>query len=301
MSDREQKRQQKKRRSRRIGDLIRLVVLLIAVGALLYPVVSDYIYQKNAGYVLDHYDEQAAKKQSSEVEQMLADARAYNEKLLYGQSIVDPFSQKRESAQDVYRSLLSVDKTGIMGRLVIPKIDVKLPIYHGTGEDSLQRGIGHLEGTSLPVGGAGTHCVLTGHRGLPGEVLLTDLNQLKAGDVFYLRVLGEVLAYQVDQIRVTLPEDTSDLRIQEGKDYCTLLTCTPYGINDHRLLVRGTRIPYEEAQKVQREDQLAFHLSFTQLVCLIGSGILIAMFLLAALIVRRGRKKDEERKQKENA
>ena len=140
-----------------------------------------------------------------------------------------------------------------MGYVEIPKISVNLPIYHGTGNDSLDRGVGHLLGSSLPVGGEDTHCILTGHSGLASQKMFTDLEQLEVTDVFYLNVLGEILAYQVEEINTVLPHDTSLLGITSGEDYCTLVTCTPYGVNTHRLLVRGTRIPYEEAEVLVEE------------------------------------------------
>jgi sortase A len=147
-----------------------------------------------------------------------------------------------DQEKEEYNSLLDVSGTGIMAYIEIPRINVVLPVYHGTNEDVLQTAVGHLEGTSLPVGGAGTHCVLSGHRGLPSARLFTDLDKLTSGDTFVLNVLDEVLTYEVDQIRIVLPSDLSELVIEDGKDYCTLVTCTPYGINTHRLLVRGKRI-----------------------------------------------------------
>ena len=157
------------------------------------------------------------------------------------------------AASEDYNSQLNIGADGIMGYVEIPKISVNLPIYHGTGNDSLDRGVGHLLGSSLPVGGKDTHCILTGHSGLASQKMFTDLEQLKLADVFYLNVLGEILAYQVEEINTVLPHDTSLLGITSGEDYCTLVTCTPYGVNTHRLLVRGTRIPYEEAEVLVEE------------------------------------------------
>ena len=150
-----------------------------------------------------------------------------------------------------YANLLNIAGNGIMGYLVIPQIGAELPIYHGTSDATLEVGVGHLLGSSLPVGGASTHTVLTGHSGMANNKMLSDLDQLEIGDVFYLEVLEETLAYQVDQIKTVLPSDTTYLGIEEASDYCTLVTCTPFGVNTHRLLVRGSRIPYSEEEKTQ--------------------------------------------------
>ena len=175
---------------------------------------------------------------NEEYEEMMSAAKDYNKTLTnrnVGYRLND--SQKKE-----YESLLNVGNLGIMGYIEIPSIDCSLPIYHGTDETVLQTALGHLEWSSLPVGGVGSHCVISGHRGLPSAKLFTDLDKLQAGDVFMLRVLDEVLTYEVDQILIVEPQEMGALRIEEGKDYCTLVTCTPYGINTHRLLVRGHRI-----------------------------------------------------------
>ena len=161
----------------------------------------------------------------------------------------DAFSQEALlAASDDYDNQLNIAGDGIMGYIEIPVISVNLPIYHGTGNESLERGVGHLLGSSLPVGGENSHCILTGHSGMASQKMFTDLEQMKVGDVFYLNTLGETLAYQVDEINTVLPHDTSLLGIEPGKDICTLVTCTPYGVNTHRLLVQGSRIPYEEAE-----------------------------------------------------
>ena len=189
----------------------------------------------------------------------LLEARAaaadYNATLVPGTQSGDSFSQEaiREAAEN-YDSLLNMAGDGIMGYVEIPMIRVDLPIYHGTETETLDVGIGHLLGTSLPVGGESTHSVLTAHSGMATQKLFSDLDQLEYGDVFYLQILGETLAYQVDAINTVLPHDTTYLGITEGADHCTLVTCTPFGVNTHRLLVRGTRIPYEEAEVIVEEQ-----------------------------------------------
>lgn len=182
-------------------------------------------------------------------------ADAYNAAILPGTQLAEAFSQEALLwASEDYNHQLNIAGDGIMGYVEIPMIDVNLPIFHGTDSDALDVGIGHLLGTSLPVGGESTHSVLTAHSGMANQKLFSDLDKLKIGDVFYLQVLGETLAYQVDQIQTVLPHDTTYLGISEGQDYCTLVTCTPFGINTHRLLVRGTRIPYEEAEVIVEEQ-----------------------------------------------
>ena len=229
-----------------------ILVFLAGISLLAYPVVSNLLYEKEQEELMEHYDSIAGEKiTADEQAEELQECRDYNRGLLQGGVLLtDPFdmSQLDPSAMP-YAGLLNVDQEGGMAYLRIPAIDVELMIYHGTEEEVLQKGVGHLQGSSLPVGGAGTHCVLSAHTGLNDKKLFTDLDQLENGDLFYIHVLGEILAYQVDQIRVVLPEETEDLKINGREDYVTLVTCTPYGINTHRLLVRGTRVPYEEERE----------------------------------------------------
>ena len=181
-------------------------------------------------------------------------AVAYNSTITPGTTDADAYSQEAlTAASQNYDTQLNIAGNGMMGYVEIPKIDVNLPIYHGTGSDSLDRGVGHLLGSSLPVGGESTHSILTGHSGMASQKMFTDLEQLALGDVFYLRILNETLAYQVREINTVLPYDTSLLGISSGEDLCTLVTCTPYGVNTHRLLVCGSRIPYEEAEVILEE------------------------------------------------
>ena len=223
------------------GNFITVLLVLILLAGLfllLYPFVSDYWNSLHQTKAIVAYSQEVEELSNEEYEEMMSAAKDYNKTLTnrnVGYRLND--SQKRE-----YESLLNVGNLGVMGYIEIPSIDCSLPIYHGTDETVLQTALGHLEWSSLPVGGVGSHCVISGHRGLPSAKLFTDLDKLQAGDVFMLRVLDEVLTYEVDQILIVEPQEMGALRIEEGKDYCTLVTCTPYGINTHRLLVRGHRI-----------------------------------------------------------
>jgi sortase A len=227
---------------KKIVDIVLVLIILAGIGLLLYPTVSDWWNQMHesrmvAGYI-EHTENMSAEEKQAEWDA----AVAYNEKLA---AAGVHYNLTQEELQE-YDSLLDVSGTGIMGYIEIPKIDVQLPVYHGTTDAVLEIGAGHLAGSSLPVGGDSTHCVITGHRGLPSSRLFTDLPDLKEGDTFTLTVLDQTLTYQVDQIRTVLPDELENLDIQQGEDYCTLVTCTPYGVNTHRLLVRGHRIANEE-------------------------------------------------------
>lgn len=236
----------------KILTILAIMVFLAGISLLAYPAVSNLLYEKEQEELMEHYDSIVGEKMTADEQaEELQECRDYNRGLLQGGVLLtDPFdmSQLDPSAMP-YAGLLNVDQEGGMAYLRIPAIDVELMIYHGTEEEVLQKGVGHLQGSSLPVGGTGTHCVLSAHTGLNDKKLFTDLDQLENGDIFYIHVLGEILAYQVDQIRVVLPEETEDLKINAREDYVTLVTCTPYGINTHRLLVRGTRVPYEEERE----------------------------------------------------
>ena len=218
--------------------ILLVLILLTGVSLLLYPTVSDYWNSFHQSRAIASYVEAVAEIDNTDYEKMWQEAVAYNEKLKDNSGRWTPTDEELEE----YDQILNISDTGIMGYVEIPKINVSLPIYHGTDEVILQIAIGHIPGSSLPVGGKGTHCVISGHRGLPSAKLFTDLDQMEEGDLFMMRVLDETLTYEVDQIRIVQPEDLSDLEIDEDKDLCTLVTCTPYGINSHRLLVRGHRV-----------------------------------------------------------
>ena len=281
-----------------IGDIFRIIVLLIALSVLLYPTVSNYLYEKNGARVISSYDENAVRLSESEKQAMLEAARQYNRELLGNIELLDPFSPLKKEVDARYQSLLNTNEAGMMGYIRIPKIDVELPIYHGTEERILQSGVGHFEGTSLPVGGESSHTVLTGHRGLPSKLLFTDLDQMKEGDIFYLKILGETFAYKIDQILTVLPENTKALTIEPGKDYATLVTCTPYAVNTHRLLVRGIRIPDEEAVRQVPDEKITPTLPFQVKVLLAAIGVLVLIFIVYQLWKKTRKRKEMRRKRK---
>ena len=225
-------------KNKKNSTAILVLILFVGLSLLLYPTLSDYWNSLNASRVIASYSNEVTNLNTDEYKDMLNDAHKYNEELAKG----DVSYNLDENQKKRYEELLDVSGTGIMGYVEIPFIRCLLPIYHGTDEASLQVAIGHMEWTSLPVGGESTHAVISGHRGLPSAKLFTDIDRLVEGDLFILRILGETLTYEVDQILIVKPEETSALQIEEGKDYCTLVTCTPYGVNSHRLLVRGHRI-----------------------------------------------------------
>lgn len=229
-----------------------ILVFLTALGITLYPIISNYVNQKYASKIYTEYEEMIQNVDDTSLKDAHRLAEQYNNAL----APVSAYEQESLSeASQNYDTLLNMGGNGIMGYVEIPSIQVNLPIYHGTDSETLERGIGHLLGSSLPIGGASTHSVLSGHSGLAGQKMFTDLLQVKEGDVFYLHVLGETLAYQVVSLNTVLPYDTSLLGITPDADLCTLITCTPLAVNTHRLLVTGERIPYESAQEIQAEMQ----------------------------------------------
>lgn len=229
-----------------------ILVFLTALGITLYPIISNYVNQKYASKIYTEYEEMIQNVDDTSLKDAHRLAEQYNNAL----APVSAYEQESLSeASQNYDTLLNMGGNGIMGYVEIPSIQVNLPIYHGTDSETLERGIGHLLGSFLPIGGASTHSVLSGHSGLAGQKMFTDLLQVKEGDVFYLHVLGETLAYQVVSLNTVLPYDTSLLGITPDADLCTLITCTPLAVNTHRLLVTGERIPYESAQEIQAEMQ----------------------------------------------
>lgn len=231
--------------------ILAIVLFVAALGLTFYPIISNYVNTLYASEIHTAYEEVIAQTDNSALMEAKELAIAYNESITPG-AAQDTYSQEslKEASVD-YESQLNIAGDGIMGYVHVPKIGVNLPIYHGTDSDSLERGIGHLLGSSLPIGGADTHSILTAHSGMASQKMFSDLPQVAIGDVFYLNVLGETLAYQIDEINTVLPHDTTYLGIEQDMDICTLVTCTPFGVNTHRLLVRGSRIPYEEAEVIE--------------------------------------------------
>lgn len=277
----------KKKQANFINALL-VLILLVGLSLLLYPSVSDYWNSFHQTRAIASYAEQVANLDNDTYDQLWEDARAYNRSLLLRDNA---FLLSEEQKADYVR-LLDVSGLGIMGYIEIPAIDVSLPIYHGTEESVLQIAVGHLDWTSLPVGGMSTHCVLSGHRGLPSAKLFTNLDKLAEGDVFMLRVLDEVLTYEVDQVLIVEPHETDALHIVEGEDYCTLVTCTPYGINTHRLLVRGHRIENIEEAKVVRVTADAIQIEPLLVAPIVAIPILLVLLILL-MLPRQPKKKHE--------
>ena len=223
---------------KKFGNLILVLIMLIGVGLLVYPTFSDWWNSFHQTRAIAGYTAAVANMDREEFDRMWAEAEAFNTYLSQKSGRFNLSEQELET----YNSILDVTGTGIMGYIDIPSIKISLPVYHGTDEAILQIAIGHIIGTSFPIGGEGSHCAVSGHRGLPSAKLFTDIDKLQAGDKFLLQVLDRTLTYEVDQIRIVLPQELQDLEIDPYSDYCTLITCTPYGVNTHRLLVRGHRV-----------------------------------------------------------
>lgn len=237
---------------KKIRVIFCVIIFMTGLGIASYPFISNMVAQRHASQVVKDYETNVEEMDEEKIDAMKEAAKKYNEQLSNVVS-VDDENENNEQGES-YADLLNIGES--LGYITIPKIDVNLPIYNGTSQDVLSKGVGHMEQSSYPLGGESTHCVLTGHRGLPSAVLFTDLDKLEIGDEFYLHVLDEILAYKVDQIKVVEPNESGDLEIIDGKDYCTLVTCTPYAINSHRLLVRGERTEYKGEQDKQTKNQM---------------------------------------------
>ncbi len=267
-----------------------VLIFLAGLSLLLYPTVSNYWNSLRQSRLVSEYMQNVSELEGAQKQSFLQEAEAYNRRL----AKLPLHFNLTESEMEEYTATLDVSGTGVMGYLEVPKIEVSLPIYHGTEDAVLEFAIGHLAGSSLPVGGESTHSVLTGHTGLPSARLLTDLEKLVLGDIFYVQIMDETLTYEVDQIRKVLPEAIQDLAITDGEDYCTLVTCTPYGVNSHRLLVRGHRV------ETARNAMMRFSADALQIDPLIvmpfmAAPILLLLFLLIMLRpVRRNRRKKQQ-------
>lgn len=269
----------------RLSTILLILVFLAGLSLLLYPTVSDYWNSFHQSKTIAKYAEAVAKLDDSTYEKLWTEAQKYNEELLQKKARYDLSAEERAE----YEKLLDVSGNGIIGYIEIPLIGCALPIYHGTDESVLQVAVGHIEGSSLPVGGIGTHCVISGHRGLPSAKLFTNLDKLSEGDEFILRVLDETLTYEVDQILIVEPHEMDSLGIEKDKDYCTLVTCTPYGVNTHRLLVRGHRV--ENSEEAHDVRVTADALQIEPMIIAPIVAVPILLILLAALLVSTRRKK----------
>ena len=279
--------------------IIPILIVLFGFALLLYPFISNYMFEKSAGSTIESYKKQSKTYDQKQKEKALKEAKEYNQDLTRSAvQLTDPFKAKKSDGETmVYNNILNLDQSGVMGYLEIPCISVNLPIYHGTDAEILERGVGHLAASSLPIGGKSTHSILTGHTGLSSAKLFTDLTEMKKEDLFFIHVLDRTLAYKVDQISVVRPEDTRKLQIVKGKDYVTLVTCTPYGVNDHRLLVRGVRTKYVKKQRssIRPRNQDSQWMKTYKKAIAIGLMIVTALILLGKVFQKLYRKKTEHR------
>lgn len=273
-----------------LTTIIIIVMFIVGLSVLLYPAISNYINQKNASKVIGEYNDKLENTSDDRIEDMYAQAQDYNKRLAdTASAFYNPESVKG------YETTLDITGTGIMGYIDIDRIGVELPIYHTVDESVLGTGAGHLEGTSLPVGGESTHCVLSGHRGLPSAKLFTDLDELEVGDEFTITVLNKKLTYRIDQIKTVKPSETEDLQIESGKDYCTLMTCTPYGINSHRLLLRGVRVETAQDKPGIFVKNEAFRIDPLVVTPIVAVPMLVVVLIFVLVRDHRSKKKEEVR------
>lgn len=277
----------KKRILNFIINIILIFIFLVGLSLLLYPTVSDYWNSLRQSAAITGYSEQVAALDEERYAQLWQAAQEYNAEL--AEHPINYLASEEQTEK--YNELLNIGGNGVMSYIEIPIINCSVPIYHGTSDEVLQVAIGHLDWSSLPIGGESTHCVVSGHRGLPSARLFTDLDKMVIGDIFMLRTLDEVLTYEVDQIRIVEPHETQDMEIQRGEDYCTLVTCTPYGINSHRLLVRGRRIENTEDAKVIRVTADAIRID--PLIVAAVLSVLILLILLILLLFRHSNKNNK--------
>ncbi len=268
-----------------------MIVLLVGLAIVIYPTFSDWWNSKVQTRAVASYDEAVSSLTETDYSAYFEAAEAYNAELA---KIGSATTISNPELVEGYDDLLNVSGTGVMGYITISKINVLLPIYHGTSSSVLQVGAGHLEGTSLPVGGESTHCVISAHRGLPSATLFTHLDQLEVGDTFTLTVLNEVLTYEVDQITIVYPYELENIYIEDGQDYCTLMTCTPYGINTQRLLVRGHRIATTEAAKTIKVTAEAYQIDTVIVALCVAVPLIILLFILASLPRRKKKHYDNQ-------
>ncbi|MCL2563343.1 MAG: class C sortase [Oscillospiraceae bacterium] len=276
--------------------LIFLVMLMVlaGLGLMFYPDISTWWNSRTHSGLVQVYNEEVARMDEFNIEEHFRRAKEYNA-ALQGNYIMDPFADDRETAEtlssDYYLDTLNI--SGTMAHIEIPAIDVSLPVFHTTNTDVLSRGIGHMEGTSFPIGGQGTHAVLTGHSGLPFARMFTDLEELVIGDLFFINVLNERLAYEVDQIITVLPHEVESLRIDRAADYVTLITCTPYAINTHRLLVRGARIPYEPGM-AEAIELITGAINWRLVIIIVGVLLFLLIFITCKRIGHKKKRTERE-------
>lgn len=288
---------------RKISGILFGLMFLLGFAILIYPIVSNQWNTYRQNQLISSYEELIGKMAEEDFTKEWEKANAFNDTIIHNNIFGDVFGENGDDIKNTeYWQILNVGNDGVMGYVSIPKINVKLSIYHGTADDVLQTGIGHLNGTKLPIGGESTHSVLAAHRGLPSARLFTDIDQLERGDMFYIHVLDETLAYQVDQILDMVDKDDNEtlqkaLQIEEGQDYVTLFTCTPYGVNSHRLLVRGTRVPYngeEEIESTAAESMLKSIQNYYMIYLILGLSVTLLVILLMRFLIKPGKKKHKK-------
>lgn len=288
---------------RKISGILFGLMFLLGFAILIYPTVSNQWNTYRQNQLISSYEELIGKMAEEDFTKEWEKANAFNDTIIHNNIFGDVFGENGDDIKNTeYWQILNVGNDGVMGYVSIPKINVKLSIYHGTADDVLQTGIGHLNGNKLPIGGESTHSVLAAHRGLPSARLFTDIDQLERGDMFYIHVLDETLAYQVDQILDMVDKDDNEtlqkaLQIEEGQDYVTLFTCTPYGVNSHRLLVRGTRVPYngeEEIESTAAESMLKSIQNYYMIYLILGLSVTLLVILLMRFLIKPGKKKHKK-------
>lgn len=288
---------------RKISGILFGLMFLLGFAILTYPTVSNQWNTYRQNQLISSYEELIGKMAEEDFTKEWEKANAFNDTIIHNNIFGDVFGENGDDIKNTeYWQILNVGNDGVMGYVSIPKINIKLSIYHGTTDDVLQTGIGHLNGTKLPIGGESTHSVLAAHRGLPSARLFTDIDQLERGDMFYIHVLDETLAYQVDQILDMVDKDDNEtlqkaLQIEEGQDHVTLFTCTPYGVNSHRLLVRGTRVPYngeEEIESTAAESMLKSIQNYYMIYLILGLSVTLLVILLMKFLIKPGKKKHKK-------
>ena len=288
---------------RKISGILFGLMFLLGFAILIYPTVSNQWNTYRQNQLISSYEELIGKMAEEDFTKEWEKANAFNDTIIHNNIFGDVFGENGDDIKNTeYWQILNVGNDGVMGYVSIPKINIKLSIYHGTADDVLQTGIGHLNGTKLPIGGESTHSVLAAHRGLPSARLFTDIDQLERGDMFYIHVLDETLAYQVDQILDMVDKDDDEtlqkaLQIEEGQDHVTLFTCTPYGVNSHRLLVRGTRVPYngeEEIESTAAESMLKSIQNYYMIYLILGLSVTLLVILLMRFLLKPGKKKHKK-------
>lgn len=293
MKENKEKKAKKKKKGGS-STIILVAIFFVGLSVLLYPTISDFWNEKRQSQAIMNYDDLIVDLTPEDYSAFFTEADGYNKKI---RNMSFPFMNHKNIAEEYYNTL-DVNGDGMMGYITIEKIKVQLPIYHGTSDKVLNSAVGHVEGSSLPVGGESTHSVLSAHRGLPSAKLFTNLDKVEIGDVFTIRILDKTITYQVDQILIVLPEETDPLNIEQGKDYCTLVTCTPYGINTHRMLVRGARIENIEPERVINVITDAYQIDPLIVTPAVAAPML--GILLIILLVRSGKSNKNKKKAKTN-